>query len=152
MTSEENFTILLQELADLLRVPQLLPDEDGVVLLEIDSMPFYLQYAAGRESVVFTCELAILPVSTPAGVYRQLLAAQLFDQGTGGGKFAIEEETNTVVFSFERALDGVPFSLFEEILQNFLRVCDYWHKKLVSSDTRTDSSDGAPKRTGALRV
>lgn len=141
MTSAENFTLLIEELAGLLNMGTLTPDEDGIVVLEIDSnMPLYLQYADGRESIVLTCEIAQVPKDTPAALFRRLLGAQLFDQGTGGGKFALDNETDTLVFSFERALDGIPFSLFKEILENFIRCCEFWCAEVAANS----AEDGGP--------
>lgn len=152
MTSEENFALLLGELGQLMKIEPLVPDEDGLVTLEIDAMPFHIQHAAGRGSVLLACELATLPPTTPAGVYRRLLAAQLFDQGTGGGKFAIEEESNTVVFSFERALDGIPFQEFREIMGNFLNVCEYWRKQLVENSEGGFPEAAVRAEMGGVRV
>lgn len=145
MTSAENFSLLLEELAKLLNIGALRPDEDGIVVLEIDnSIPLYLQYAAGRESLVLACEIAQLPKDTPASMFRRLLGAQLFDQGTGGGKFAMDNESDTLVFSFERVLDGIPFALFREILENFIRTCEFWRGEItIAANGESGSAGGS---------
>ncbi|MCC8189226.1 MAG: type III secretion system chaperone [Planctomycetes bacterium] len=151
MTATENFDLLLAELAKTMQVPALERDEVGIVVLEIDGLPLYLQFASGRESLVLTCELAVLPPDAPAAPYRRLLAAQLFDQGTGGGKFALDESSNTVVFTFERVLDGLPYAQFEEILGNFLRVCEHWRGILTGPDAGASEKPG-PDAPSGLRA
>lgn len=128
MTAEENYAMLLKELAAALKI-DLKPEEDGTVPLEIDgSMSLYLQFAPRRETVILTCEIASLPQDTPAKIFRVLLGAQLFDQGTGGGKFALDNATGTLVFTYEQLLDGLPFPAFQEILENYVRCCEHWRK------------------------
>lgn len=129
MTPEENFAILLRELSTLLNIADLHPNEDGLVLLEVDgAMPLYIQFAPRREAIVLTCEIALLSPDTPAKIFRILLGAQLFDQGTGGGKFALDNSTDTLVFTYEQRLDGLPFATFREILENYINCCEHWHK------------------------
>lgn len=148
MTAKENFAMLLKELSDLLKIGELKPDEEGMVLLEVDgSMPLYIQFAPRRESLILTCEIAVLPADTPPKIFRALLGAQLFDQGTGGGKFALDTGSDTLVFTYEQPLDGLPFAFFQVTLENYLRCCEHWRKTIAEPA----GGEGKPGSTRAGR-
>lgn len=147
MTPDENFDMLLKELSAHLGL-SLSRGEDSIIPLEIDgTMALYLQHVPLRESVVMTCELGTVPPDAPASIFRMLLSAQLFDQGTGGGRFALDDANGILVFTFERQLDGMPFTLFKEILQNFIACSEHWRAR-VEDSLRPSPKTGASNSPG----
>ncbi len=133
MTAKENYLMLMEKLAKSLHLDELKPDDTNMLALEISaSLPLYLQFSEQRESILFVCEIANIPVHTPSKIYRTLLEAQLFDQGTGGGKFALDTESNTLIFTFEFMLNSPTFDIFQEVLENYIVFCKHWHALILS--------------------
>ena len=58
-----------------------------------------LQLVEGTGRLLCFVEVAELPHDAPKAVYRDLLAGGLFGKETAGGYFAIEPETETVVYN-----------------------------------------------------
>ena len=72
------------------------------------------------------------------------LVGGLFGRDTAGGYFAIEEETESVVynyiFDFDKAAADVPN--FVETLEKVLQLCDIWTDRIRGDLTgATDASD-----------
>ena len=108
-------------------------DESGLVSVRVDdAYNVNLQFVEATGRILLFVEVAELPTDAPRAVYRDLLAGGLFGKETAGGHFALEPESETVVyeyyFDFDRAAaDPEDFiSTVEKILQ----LCDAWAERI----------------------
>ena len=87
-------------------------------------------------------EVAELPPDAPRSVYRDLLAGGLFGKETAGGYFALEPETETVVYNYIFDLDEAAKDVEEFIstLEKTLQLCDIWAERIKNA--LSDSGSG----------
>ncbi len=156
MHIKDMFEQLINELGVTLGIENLSQDEFGIIMLEVDkSLPLYLTFSEERESVLLSAELATVPADSPASVFRTLLAAQLFEQGTGGGHFALDDENGIITFHLEFKLNDSSTSLFNDVLENFINLCSDWQKtinNMIAEDFLTKEKEDDNNNTALLRV
>ena len=77
-------------------------------------------------------EVAELPTDAPREVYRDLLAGGLFGKDTAGGYFALEPESETVVYNYFFDLDRAAKDVeeFVSTLEKILQLCDLWAERI----------------------
>ena len=142
MPTFEDYTKFLAGIRKATGLDMLNPDASGLVTVRVqDEFNLSLQFIEATGKILCFVEVAELPKDAGREVYRDLLAGGLFGQDTAGGYFALETETETVVynylFDFDRSAANPEefFSTLEKILQ----LCGIWVDRI-----RTDlSSPGA---------
>ena len=108
-------------------------DEGGLVSLNVDGhYNVNLQFVAATGRVLCFIEVVELPHDAPKTVYRDLLVGGLFGKDTAGGYFAIEPETETVVYNYSFDLDKAAGDVEEFIatLEKILQLCDVWAERI----------------------
>ena len=111
----------------------LTPDEDGLVTVSIDEKyNLNLQFVAATGKVLCFIEVATLSPDTPKAVYRDLLVGGLFGKDTAGGYFAVESETETVVYNYFFDLEDAAKDVEEFIrtIEKILQLCDVWAERI----------------------
>ena len=111
----------------------LTPDEDGLLTVSIDEKyNLNLQFVAATGNVLCFVELATLPPDAPRGVYRDLLVGGLFGKDTAGGYFALEPESETVVYNYFFDLEDAAKDVEEFIrtIEKILQLCDIWAERI----------------------
>ena len=108
-------------------------DESGLVSVRVDdTYNVNLQFVEATGKVLCFIEIATLPKDAPAAVFRDLLVGGLFGKDTAGGYFAIEPESETVVynyfFDFEKAASDT--DNFIATLEKILQLCDIWSERI----------------------
>lgn len=90
-------------------------------------------------------ELVQLPADAPKAVYRDLLAGALFGKDTAGGYFALEPETETVVYNYVFELDQIAKDVdgFATMLDQILRLCDIWRLRIEQSGESPEGDETA---------
>ena len=131
--SIEDYREFMAEVRKSTGIETLLPDESGLVSVKVDdayNVNFQFVEATGR--MLCFVEVAELPPGAPSEVYRDLLAGGLFGKDTAGGYFALEPETETVVynyfFDFEAAVKDV--EEFVATIEKILQLCDIWAERI----------------------
>ena len=133
MTSKERYEKFLAEVRRVSGIESLRPDEAGLVSVRVDdtyNVNLQLVEAAGR--VLCFIELAELPHDAPKAVYRDLLVGGLFGKDTAGGYFALEPETETVVYNYSFDLEAAASDVEEFIstIEKILQLCDIWAERI----------------------
>ena len=133
MTTLEDYTKFLKQIRDETGIETLRPDESGLVSVRIDdTYNVNLQFVEATGKILCFVEVAELPADAPREVYRALLAGGLFGKDTAGGYFALEPDTETVVYNYffdgnRAAADPEDFiATIEKILQ----LCDIWAERI----------------------
>lgn len=113
------------------------PDETGLVSVSVDDQyTLNLQYVEASNKVLCFVEVMTLGEDTPVKVYRDLLSAGLFGKDTGGGFFALEPESNILVYNYMFDLDAVvnDINVFVVTMENILTVCEIWEHRIKGGD------------------
>ena len=108
-------------------------DQGGLVSLNVDGhYNVNLQFVEPTRRVLCFIEVAELPHDAPKTVYRDLLVGGLFGKDTAGGHFAVEPETETVIYNFNFDLDRAASDIDEFIatLEKILQLCDIWAERI----------------------
>lgn len=76
-------------------------DGEGLVSLRVDdAYTLNLQYVEATSKILCFVDMVTLPKTCDKSVYRALLAGTLFGRETAGGYFALEDESETVVYNY----------------------------------------------------
>ncbi len=132
----------------------LVPDDDGLLTFRVDDeYNVNLQFIAATGKILCFVEVTTLSSLTDVAVYRDLLAGSLFGKDTGGGYFALEEESNTLIynymFDFNTAADDP--ENFVETLENILQLVNIWADRINGNldDEASDKQDDDVKAPSA---
>ena len=151
MTKKEDYEKFLGEVQKATGIASFAPDDSGLVSVRVDdAYNVNLQFIEATEKILCFVEVAELPRDASKDVYRDLLIGGLFGKDTAGGYFALEPETETVVynytFDFHKASEDVED--FISTLEKILQLCDMWAERIKRDLSGGDGSDEAPPRSG----
>lgn len=105
------------------------PDEGGLVTVNVDERyNMSLQFVEATGKILCFVEVMELPKDAPKTVYRDLLAGGLFGRDTAGGYFALEPDTESVVYNYYFDLGAAANDVdgFVSTLEKILQLCDIW--------------------------
>ena len=114
-------------------IASFVPDESGLVSVRVDdTYNVNLQFVEATGKVLCFIEIATLPKDAPATVFRDLLVGGLFGKDTAGGYFAVEPESETVVYNYFFDLEKVASDTddFIATLEKILQLCDIWSERI----------------------
>ena len=122
------------------------PDESGLVSIRVDdTYNVNLQFVEATGKILCFVEVAELPKDAPAAVFRDLLVGGLFGKDTAGGYFALEPESETVVYNYFFDLDRAAKDVeeFVSTLEKILQLCDLWAER-IKGGLAAGQEDAAP--------
>lgn len=114
-------------------IETLAPDEKGLVSVRVDdAYNVNFQFIEATGKVLCFIEVAELQTDAPKAVYRDLLAGGLFGKETAGGYFALEPETETVVYNYFFDLEAAAKDVedFIHTVEKILQLCDLWAERI----------------------
>ena len=129
-------------------IASFVPDESGLVSVRVDdTYNVNLQFVEATGKVLCFIEITALPKDAPTAVFRDLLVGGLFGKDTAGGYFAVEPESETVVYNYFFDLEKAAADTedFIATLEKILQLCDIWSERIrrvLAGDT--ESSPAAP--------
>ena len=131
--SMDDYKDFLAEVRKATGIETLKPDESGLVSVRVDdayNVNFQFVEATGR--ILCFVEVAELQPGAPSEVYRDLLAGGLFGKDTAGGYFALEPETETVVYNYFFDLETAAKDVedFVATVEKILQLCDVWAERI----------------------
>ena len=133
MVDRESYDKFLAEVRKASGVESLKPDDTGLVSVRVDdAYNVNLQFVEATGRVLCFVEVAELPPDAPKKVYRDLLAGGLFGKDTAGGYFAVEPETETVVYNyfFDLATAANDVEGFIQTIERILQLCEMWAERI----------------------
>ena len=133
MKTMDDYKVFLAAVRKETGIEALTSDETGLVTVNVDekyNVNFQFVEATGR--ILCFVEVAQLPADTPKDVYRDLLAGGLFGKETAGGYFALEPETETIVYNYYFDLEkaAADVEAFVDTLEKILQLCDIWAERM----------------------
>ena len=114
----------------------LVPDDDGLLTFRVDDeYNINLQFIETTGKILCFVEVATLPADAGVAIYRDLLGGSLFGKDTAGGYFALEEESNTIVYNYMFDFDTAAADPenFVETLENILQLVDIWAGRITGN-------------------
>lgn len=135
MPTREDYDKFLAEVRKETGIAAIRSDETGLVSVNVDEKyNVNLQFVEPTGKVLCFVELATLPHDAPKAVYRDLLAGGLFGKDTAGGYFALEPDSETVVYNyfFDIAQAAEDVEDFIATLEKILQLCDVWAERITS--------------------
>ena len=136
----KNFLAIIRKQTGL---EMLVPDDDGLLTFRVDDQfTINLQFIENSAKILCFVEVATLPSDTGVAVYRDLLAGSLFGKDTAGGYFALEEESNTLIYNymFDFNTAAADPENFVETLENILQLVEIWADR-INGNLDDEASD-----------
>ena len=133
MVSKEDYLKFMSEVRKVSGVDTLTPDETGLVSIRVDdAYNVNLQFVEATGKILCFVEVTALPPDASKAVYRDLLVGGLFGRDTGGGYFAVEPETETVVYNYFFDLEAAAKDVeeFVHTIEKILQLCDIWAERI----------------------
>ena len=133
MVDKECYNMFLAEVRKVSGVESLKPDDTGLVSVRVDdAYNVNLQFVEATGRVLCFVEVAELPPDAPKAVYRDLLAGGLFGKDTAGGYFALEPDTEIVVYNYFFDLETAAKDVegFVQTIEKILQLCDLWAEQI----------------------
>ena len=122
----------------------LVPDDDGLLTFRVDDeYNINLQFIETTGKILCFVEVATLPSDAGVSVYRDMLAGSLFGKDTAGGYFAMEAESNTVIYNYMFDFDKAAAEpeAFVETLESILQLVDIWADRINGNLEKDDSKE-----------
>lgn len=148
-STRQDYDAFLAKVAARTGLDVLTPDADGLVSYKVDDeYVLNLQYVGHSSKILCFVELATLPKTAGRAVYRELLTGSLFGRETAGGFFAVEPESETVVYHYLFDFDAATADdgEFVETIEKILSLVDIWAGKI--SDALAEESAAGGEAAG----
>ena len=133
MATQEDYATFLKQIREETGIESLVPDDGGLVSVRVDDrFNVNLQFVEATGKVLCFVEVAQLLRDAPKDVYRDLLAGGLFGKETAGGYFALEPDTETIVYNYFFDFDRIAGDTedFVATLEKILQLCDLWAERI----------------------
>ena len=133
MKANSDYEQFLAEVRKVSGIESLKADESGLVSVRVDdAYNVNLQFVEATGKILCFVEVAELPRDAPKDVYRDLLVGGLFGKDTAGGFFAVEPESEAVVYSHFFDLEAAAKDVegFVSTLEKILQLCDIWAERI----------------------
>lgn len=146
-SSRQDYDAFLAKVAAQTGLAALTPDADGLVSYKVDdAYVLNLQYVEHASKILCFVEVATLPKTVGKAVYRELLVGALFGRETAGGFFAVEPESETVVYHYLFDFDArtADAEEFVETLEKILSLVDIWAGKIADALAEPSEANASP--------
>ena len=144
MNMIEYYKTFLGEVRKATGIDSFVCDESGLVSVRIDdTYNLNLQLLEDTCRILCFVEVTALPPDASKVVYRDLLVGGLFGRDTGGGYFAVEPETETVVYNYFFDLEAAAKDVeeFVHTIEKILQLCDIWAER-IRRDLSGEEAEG----------
>ena len=146
MKTKDDYNKFLSDVRSASGIESLTPDESGLVSVRVDdAYNVNLQFVEATGKVLCFVEVATLPSDASKAVYRDLLVGGLFGKDTAGGYFAVEPESESVVYNYFFDLEEAAKDVeeFLHTIEKILQLCDIWAER-IRRDLYGEEAEGAP--------
>ena len=133
MKTKDDYNKFLSDVRSASGIESLTPDESGLVSVRVDdAYNVNLQFVEATGKVLCFVEVATLPSDASKAVYRDLLVGGLFGKDTAGGYFAVEPESESVVYNYFFDLEEAAKDVeeFLHTIEKILQLCDIWAERI----------------------
>ena len=142
MANIDDYRSFLDQVRKASGIEAFAPDDTGLVSVRVDDKyNVNLQFVEATGRVLCFVEVTALPAEASRAVYRDLLVGGLFGRDTAGGYFAIEPESETVVYNYFFDLEEAAKDVedFIHTVEKILQLCDIWAERIRRSLSGEDA-------------
>ena len=101
MPTIDDYKTFLETISKQTGLDMLVPDDDGLLSFRVDDKyNFNLQFIENTAKILCFVEVTKLTPDADVAVYRDILKGSLFGKDTAGGYFALDTESNIVIYNF----------------------------------------------------
>jgi hypothetical protein len=144
MSHERNRELIL-ELGRKIGLGDIAPDADGYLSLEIDGLAVHFQHDAEEDELVLFARLGEAAPDRLEEIYGQLLAANLFWQGSRRATFSGEPEDGIVFIADRMPLERLDIDRLETWLGAFVDIAEHWQGYLNRAAKGEPLDDAEPE-------
>ena len=133
MKTKDDYNKFLSDVRNASGIESLTPDESGLVSVRVDdAYNVNLQFVEATGKMLCFVEVATLPSDASKAVYRDLLVGGLFGKDTAGGYFAVEPESESVVYNYFFDLEEAAKDVeeFLHTIEKILQLCEIWAERI----------------------
>jgi len=137
---------LLSGLAAEAGLPELVPDENGVVSLDVDGMVVIISAEADGSVVVVRGDAGYPPPDAEASLRKMLLDANMAMSSVSGCYFASDADSGRIALVASERLSCITIPDFISRMDSFLNTLETWRKVIADFRVAADSApESAPK-------
>lgn len=129
MLSIEHMKYLIAELATQLNLPELQLDQDECCFVAFDTQAINIQFLEGQ--LCITTHVATLSPEEPIGLYKSLLATNLYGISTRAAFIALEPETESIVLQYMINDTNYGIDSLITALENLLFTANYLRDQIA---------------------
>lgn len=138
MSYKENFQNILKSFGTEINLPDLSLDEDQRCNLFFDEVPVSIEVSPNEQYIYMYSYLGDAPTASSEKLSSKLLEANYIYGETERCTLGIQSISRKVALIGNERIKGMDLPDFEQSLENFINVAEYWMKNLNTSFTRSD--------------
>ncbi len=153
------FDSLLSRVGVLTGIHDLVADEEGFCLIQVDGcLNLTLEYREDTDAIILGAVCGRLPDPAPASLLSEILEANYYWIGSGGGTLAVNANTGTLGLQFRESIERMEPERLKDLLEALVINAEHWTKRLDEFVNRQlDPSDAgagssAPQIPFGVRV
>ncbi|MEZ0296509.1 MAG: type III secretion system chaperone [Candidatus Methylacidiphilales bacterium] len=139
--SRENLQNLVERLSEDLGLADLRLDSElnACGFRVNDKLDVLIEYNEASDSAIFTITIGVLPEENRLAFALDLLDANYYGIGSGGGRLSTNSEQGTVYLQLREATERLDQERFHSVLQVLVNNAEVWRDRLDKSTTHSDA-------------
>ena len=141
MSYKEDFQHILKSFGAGINLPDLSLDEDHRCNLFFDEVPVSIEVSPNEQYIYMYSYLGDAPVASSESLGGKLLEANYIYGETERCTLGIQSISRKVALICNERIKGMDLSDFEQSLENFINVAEYWMKNLNAPPVQNRESE-----------
>ncbi|MDQ5908201.1 MAG: hypothetical protein QG599_292 [Pseudomonadota bacterium] len=142
--SRTHFDSLLSRVGELIGVYDLAADSDGYCLVRIDDqLDLSIEFSEDADSAILSAACGVLPELPSPGLLAEILGANYYWIGSGGGTLALHGHSHTLYLQFREPLAHLDAARLKDLLEALVINAEAWSRKLHDAADAPASSTPA---------
>jgi len=152
MSYKEDFQNILKSFGATIDLPDLSLDEEQRCNLFFDDVPVSIEVSPNEKYIYMYSYLGDAPVANSEAIGGRLLEANYVYGGTERCTLGIQNVSRKVALICSERIKGMELPDFEQSLENFINVAEYWMKNLNVAFAQDKESDEQKVEPGVVKV
>ncbi len=152
MSYREDFKNILKHFGAGINLPDLNLDEDNRCNLFFDEVPVSIEVSPNEQYVYMYSYLGDVPLANSESMGNKLLEANYIYGETERCTLGIQNISRKVALICNERIKGMDLSDFEQSLENFINVAEYWMKSLSAPEAQSDKTTDQDVDSSVMKV